>query len=121
MSFQKQMTTPAANTGNNRSICPKNWSMPVVTHTRFAVQQAKANGVTARPQRTHPCNRYSRIGIFNVAQINGNNNQITYQYGNGGKFLVGVFDGFTLDQATPFTIPLPRYFSMPSAVGQQPT
>src|SRR5438105_10198407 len=45
-------------------------------------------------------------GIFNVAQINGNNNQITYQYGNGGKFLVGVFDGFTLDQATPFTIPL---------------
>ncbi|HKQ46062.1 MAG TPA: PEP-CTERM sorting domain-containing protein [Rhizomicrobium sp.] len=39
-------------------------------------------------------------GIFNVSQINGPGG-ITYSYGAGGQYLVGVFDGFLLTSITP--------------------
>jgi hypothetical protein len=40
-------------------------------------------------------------GIFNVSQISSSQNAgITYQYGNGGTYLMGVFSGFTLASQT---------------------
>jgi hypothetical protein len=39
-------------------------------------------------------------GIFNVSQINDSNG-ISYLYGQGGNYLVGVFTGFTLQTITP--------------------
>jgi hypothetical protein len=42
-------------------------------------------------------------GIFNVSQINGVSGS-TYTYGAGGYYLVGVFTGFALDTATPFSV-----------------